>query len=139
MQKWKINENYHMSDEMITSMVNEIEQGRDILVVNSDLSYNLFWLNRHNTNLRLYGLTNSEIGMQVSGKTFTVYACKDFCQGMTAHFARQKFDRIALLGNARTMSDGEKLIQTLRTALTENGILYFGDAEHIYRMPARDM
>ena len=139
LQKWKINENYHMSDEMITSMVDEIEQGRDILVVNSDLSYNLFWLNRHNTNLRLYGLTNSEIGMQVSGKTFTVYACKDFCQGMTAHFARQKFDRIALVGNARTMSDGEKLIQTLRTALTENGILYFGDAEHIYRMPARDM
>lgn len=138
LQKWKVKETYHMSDEMITSMADEIEQGREVLVVNCDLAYNLFWLRRRNANLRLYGLTDSEIGMQVAGKTFSVYACKDFCQGMTAHFAEQKFDRIALLGNARTMPDGEKLIQTLRASLVKNGILYFGDAEHIYRMPAQD-
>ena len=138
LQKWKIKETYHMSDEMITSMADEIEQGRDILIVNCDLSYNLFWLKRRNVNLSLYGLTDSEIGMQMAGKTFTVYACKDFCQGMTAHFFGQKFDRIALLGNARTMPDGEKLIQILRASLADNGILYFGDAEHVYRMPAQD-
>lgn len=138
LQKWKITEKYHMSDEMITSMANEINQGKDILVVNCDQAYNLFWLRRQNSNLRLYGLTDSEVGMQVAGKTFPVYACKDYQQGLAKHFTDQKFDRIALLGNARAMSEGEKLIHTLRASLTENGILYFGDAEHIYRMPAHD-
>ncbi|ORU00562.1 Glycosyl transferase, group 2 family protein [Anaerovibrio sp. JC8] len=138
LQKWEVTENYHMSDEMITSMADEIEQGKDILIVNCDLAYNLFWLHRRNASLRLYGLTDSEIGMQMAGRTFQVYACKDFRQGLAAHFAGQKFDRIALLGNARIMPDGEKLIQTLRASLSDEGLLYFGDAEHVYRMPARD-
>lgn len=139
LQKWKVTEAYHMSDEMITSMADEIEQGRDVLIVNCDLAYNLFWLRRRNANLQLFGLTNSEIGMQVAGKTFPVYVCKDFGEGLATHFAGQKFDRIALLGNARIMPDGEKLIHTLRSSLTEEGLLYFGDAEHVYRMPAKDM
>ncbi|WP_297569140.1 glycosyltransferase [uncultured Anaerovibrio sp.] len=139
LQKWKVTEAYHMSDEMITSMADEIEQGRDVLIVNCDLAYNLFWLRRRNANLQLFGLTNSEIGMQVAGKTFPIFVCRDFKQGLRKHFTEKKFDRIVLLGNARIMPDGEKLIHTLRSSLTEEGLLYFGDAEHVYRMPAKDM
>lgn len=138
LQKWNITENYHMSDEMITSMADEIEQGRKILVVNCYFAYNLFWLHRRNPSLQLFGLTDNDMGIQVAGKTFPIYACKDFKQGFTKHFYGHKFDRIVLLGNAKAMADGEKLILLLRGALTENGIVYYGDEEHIFRMPARE-
>ena len=58
--------------------------------------------------------------------------------GLVKHYTEKKFARIALLGNYKERAQGDRLIQTLRQHLTEDGLLFFSDAERIYRMPAHD-
>lgn len=134
-KKYRLSKDYHSLNEMTELLLSEIGDAKDVLLVNCDLGHDLFWLRRKNRELRLYGLTDNALGMQVAGHTFTVYSCTDFREGIEAHFPAKRFARIALLGNSRELPGGEKLIHYLRRYLTNDGLLYFGDRDHIYRMP----
>jgi len=138
MQKWHVQGTYRSHYEMTDLLLKEITGKEDVLLVNCDMGYELFWLKRRAPETTVYGLTTDKLGVEVTGKSFPLYVCHDFMDGLVKHYAEKKFARIVLLGNYKKRVQGDRLIQTLRQHLTEDGLLFFGDAERIYRMPAHD-
>lgn len=138
MQKWHVQGTYRSHYEMTDLLLKEITGKEDVLLVNCDMGYELFWLKRRAPETTVYGLTTDKLGVEVTGKTFPLYVCHDFMEGLVQHYAEKKFARIALLGNYKERAQGDRLIQALRQHLTDDGLLFFGDAERIYRMPAHD-
>ena len=138
MKKWHIKGTYRSHYEMTDLLYKELSPGQDVLIVNCDLGYEQFWLKRRMPKIEVYGLTLDKLGMEIAGKTFPLYVCNDFLDGLEKHFCQKRFARIALLGNYQERPQGDKLVQTLRQHLTEDGVLFFGDADRIYRMPFRD-
>ena len=137
-EKWKINGGYRSHYELVELLSEELKADHKVLLVNCDLGYDLYWLNRKITDVSLYGLTKDPIGVVITGKTFTLYVCKDFCEGFNEHYNSEIFDRIGLLGNSKEISNGNELLQLLRKNLTEDGLLFYGDEEHIYCMSAKN-
>ncbi|SDP29232.1 glycosyltransferase [Selenomonas ruminantium] len=138
MKKWSIKGTYRSHYEMTDLLYKELSPGQDVLLVNCDMGYELFWLKRRIPEATIYGLTSDKLGVELAGKTFPLYVCHDFLDGLDKHYQQKKFARIALLGNYHERRQGDKLIQTLRQHLTEDGLLFFGDQDRVYRMPFRD-
>ena len=136
--KWKIMGGYRAHYELVEILSRELKNKQKVLLVNCGLGYELYWLNRRITNISLYGLTMEKLGMDITGKTFTLYVCKDFFEGFNENYSNEKFDRIGLIGNSKAIPRGNELIQLLRKNLTKDGLLFYGDEMHVYRMPAKD-
>ena len=133
MGKWNIKGGYRDHHRMIDLLYSELKSRQEVLIVNCELGYDLYWLNRKISQVSLYGLTNDELGLELAGKTFPLYVCHDFREGLEKYYGQKKFARIALLGNYEERKNGDELINALCQHLTLDGILFYGDKEHIYR------
>ena len=136
LQKWNIRGTYRSHYEMTELLCKELSPGQEVLIVNCDMGYELFWLKRRVPGAAIYGLTLDSLGAEVTGKTFPLYVCQDFFAGLSKFYPQKKFARIALLGNYLDWPQGEKLVRTLQQHLTDDGLLFFGDPNRVYRMPA---
>lgn len=138
-QKWNILGTYRSHYRMTDSLLKTLASGQEVLMVNCDLGYELYWLKRRQPDVALYGLTLDKLGVEVTGKTFTLFFCEDFCEGLEKYYQQKRFARIAVLGNYQKLPNGEDLIQALQQHLTSPGILFFGDEEHIYHLSVGDI
>ncbi len=133
-QKWSIKGEYRAHYRMFDFIYDELKGAKNILLVNCEFGYDLYWLNRKMDKVSLCGLTKDELGESLTGRTFPLYVCDDFIEGLEKYYAKEKFARIALLGNYQERKNADELINVLRQHLTRDGILFFGDKDHIYRM-----
>ena len=137
-QKWNILGTYRSHYGMTDSLLKTLAPGQDVLLVNCDLGYELYWLKRRRPDVSLYGLTLDKLGTEITGKSFPLFSCEDFGEGLEKYYPQKNFARIALLGNYQTLPNGEGLIKALQQHLTNPGILFFGDAEHVYHLSVGD-
>ena len=136
LEKFHLPADYKVKHGMVDALPQDLPAGTRVCLVNASCGYDLFFLHSRYPQLRLSGVTFSEVGQQLAGRSFPM-RCAATWEEVPACVPDEQ-DIFFILGNAREIPQAGQLIQALRARLAAGGAVYYGDAERVYCQPQGD-